>query len=192
MKRWQKLALGIFSILVMLNAFYGISQFQYTVGSPFSDIALDSEKLQFYVALIFFWLSVSLFISASLIFLTSIFFPKKRKALQLSSKANLNSLAIQNRAIESLILIKAKEKNFLDEVSSKVVVKARKKKMVGKIYSRVTLEPALPEKSRLFLEELHEDIEQMLDLKSESIKLKLVFRRIKDKKMKNKESSRVL
>lgn len=64
--------------------------------------------------------------------------------------------------------------------------------MVGKIYSRVTLEPALPEKSRLFLEELQEDIEQMLDLKSESIKLKLVFRPIKDKKMKNKESSRVL
>ena len=184
--KWQKLMLGLFSLLILIVSFYSSIRFQYTVGNPFDfSFFISNKHLLFYGSFFLFWISILLLVCSTLGLILSIVIPKKEKLLRLSS-SQPNSLAIQRKTIESIILIKANEKEFFEEVTTKVKVKTKKRKITAKIFGSIQNVPNLPDQSRLFINELHEDMETILGLESEKIRLKLI---LKPNQKKNKTAT---
>lgn len=184
--KWQKLMLGLFSLLIMVVSFYSSIRFQYTVGNPFDfSFSISNKQFIFYRSLLLFWISILLLVCSILGIILSIVVPKKEKLLRLNS-AQPNSLAIQRKTIESIILIKANEKEFFEEVTTKVKVKTKKRRIIAKIFGSIQNVPNLPDQSRLFINELHEDMETILGLESEKIRLKLI---LKPNQKKNKTAT---
>ena len=192
MLKWQKYILGFFSILITIVSLYGIIYFQYTVGTPFDFSFLPSNKtFLFYSSLVVFWVSIFLFVSSILMIILTIIYPKKEKQFLLSS-TKPNSLAIQQKALESIILVKANEQKFFEEVTTKVKVKTKKRKITARIFGSLKNVPELPSKSRLFMNDLQEDIETILGLESENIRLKLILKPNKKKKKPGDNKKRVM
>lgn len=184
--KWQKLMLGLFSLLILIVSFFSSIRFQYTVGNPFDfSFSISNKHLLFYGSFFLFWISILLLVCSTLGLILSIVIPKKEKLLRLSS-SQPNSLAIQRKTIESIILIKANEKEFFEEVTTKVKVKTKKRKITAKIFGSIQNVPNLPDQSRLFINELHEDMETILGLESEKIRLKLI---LKPNQKKNKTAT---
>lgn len=174
--KWQKFMLGLFSLLILIVSFYSSIRFQYTIGNPFDfSFFISNKHLLFYGSFFLFWISILLLVCSTLGLILSIVIPKKEKLLRLNS-AQPNSLAIQRKTIESIILIKANEKEFFEEVTTKVKVKTKKRKITAKIFGSIQNVPNLPDQSRLFINELHEDMETILGLESEKIRLKLILK----------------
>lgn len=194
MNKWQKVIVAIILVLVILNALYSIICSQYVVGTPFNLInSFNYIQKNEYVSITLFWISLFLLIISTVLLLTTLFFPKKEKQIRLSSEHNLNRLTIQKKAIESLIMVRANRDHFFEGASSKVIVKNRRRKVTGKIYGHLREEENIPEKSRQFLADLHDDMEQILGLKSENIRLKLVLCPVKKQnKSKSKNKMRVM
>ncbi|WP_413536854.1 alkaline shock response membrane anchor protein AmaP [Carnobacterium divergens] len=192
MKRWQKVLMILLSILEMIVAFYVITQFKYIVKTPFHFLkSINSNTNLYYIPTVLFWISTIVFIFSSLKLVLIVFYPKKEKQLKLSS-TDASSLLIQKKAVESIILIKADEKDFFEDTSTKVIVKSKKNKISGKIVGSVNATPELTEKSKIFLNELQEDLEKILSLKSENIQLKLVLKLDKKKSIKKTTKKRVM
>lgn len=192
MKRWQKVLMILLSILEMIVAFYVITQFKYIVKTPFHFLkSINSNTNLYYIPTVLFWISTIVFIFSSLKLVLILFYPKKEKQLKLSS-TDASSLLIQKKAVESIILIKADEKDFFEDTSTKVIVKSKKNKISGKIVGSVNATPELTEKSKIFLNELQEDLEKILSLKSENIQLKLVLKLDKKKSIKKTTKKRVM
>ena len=192
MSKWQKVLVILISVLVMLNALYGIIRSQYVMGMPFDFInSFENSQINDYVSLALFWISLFLLISSMILFLATLIFPKKEKQILLSSENKFNRLSIQKKAIESLILVKANGKTFFEGTSSKVIVKNRRRKVIGKIYGNLRVESNISEKSQQFLDELNDDMQQILGLESKSIRLKLILCPVK-KQSKSKNKIRVM
>ena len=192
MKRWQKVLMILLSILEMIVAFYVITQFKYIVKTPFHFLkSINSNTNLYYIPTVLFWISTIVFIFSSLKLVFIVFYPKKEKQLKLSS-TDASSLLIQKKAVELIILIKADEKDFFEDTSTKVIVKSKKNKISGKIIGSVNATPELTEKSKIFLNELQEDLEKILSLKSENIQLKLVLKLDKKKSIKKTTKKRVM
>ncbi|WP_135019933.1 alkaline shock response membrane anchor protein AmaP [Carnobacterium divergens] len=192
MKRWQKVLMILLSILEMIVAFYVITQFKYIVKTPFHFLkSINSNTNLYYIPTVLFWISTIVFIFSSLKLVLIVFYPKKEKQLKLSS-TDASSLLNQKKAVESIILIKADEKDFFEDTSTKVIVKSKKNKISGKIVGSVNATPELTEKSKIFLNELQEDLEKILSLKSENIQLKLVLKLDKKKSIKKTTKKRVM
>lgn len=184
--KWQKFMLGLFSLLILIVSFYSSIRFQYTVGNPFDfSFFISNKHLLFYGSFFLFWISILLLVCSTLGLILSIVIPKKEKLLRLSS-SQPNSLAIQRKTVESIILIKANEKEFFEEVTTKVKVKTKKRKITAKIFGSIQNVPNLPDQSRLFINELHEDMETILGLESEKIRLKVI---LKPNQKKNKTAT---
>lgn len=182
MKSWKKVLMVILSILEMIVAYYVMTQFRYIVKSPFYFIdSITSTTNLYYIPTVLFWISTLVFIFSFLKLVLVVFYPKKEKQLKLSS-ADTKSLIIQKTAIESIILIKANEKDFFEDTSTKVIVKSKKNKISGKILGSVNATQGLTEQSNIFLNELQEDLEKILNLKSGNIRLELVLKLDKKKK----------
>ncbi|TFJ48468.1 hypothetical protein CKN80_00630 [Carnobacterium divergens] len=182
----------LLSILEMIVAFYVITQFKYIVKTPFHFLkSINSNTNLYYIPTVLFWISTIVFIFSSLKLVLIVFYPKKEKQLKLSS-TDASSLLNQKKAVESIILIKADEKDFFEDTSTKVIVKSKKNKISGKIVGSVNATPELTEKSKIFLNELQEDLEKILSLKSENIQLKLVLKLDKKKSIKKTTKKRVM
>lgn len=190
--KWQKLMLGLFSLLIMSVSFYSIIRFQYAVGNPIHfSFSISNKHLLFYSSFFLFWVSILLVVCSIIVLILTIVFPKREKQLGLSSPKP-NSLAIQRKALESIILVKANEQEFFEEVTTKVRVKTKKRKITAKIFGSIQNVPNLPDQSRLFINELHEDIEAILGLESENIRLKLVLKPNKKKQKSEGNKKRVM
>ncbi|ANZ94026.1 MULTISPECIES: alkaline shock response membrane anchor protein AmaP [Brochothrix] len=189
MRKSQKFIMGFLAILVMLIAYFVILQVQPSANTPFhvGDVLTYVRDVPYY-NLVLFWIAFGLLSLAFLAFVISFLIPPKERFLTLYSE-NKNTLEIQKKAIESIILTKAKQKQFLEDVSPTVIVKTKKQKITGEIHCKVLDDTDFTARNKIFLQELHRDIVQMLNLEAENIQLSL---KIKPRKIKTSSKQRVI